>query len=69
MQLAEVLPNARLLNVADKLRLIRVLATDIDDSDSVSPLEHGRTYRLGSPQFADGATEALLGELAAGQAT
>lgn len=38
MQLAEVLPNARLLNVADKIHVIRGLATDINDADCVSPL-------------------------------
>jgi len=69
MQLAEILPNARLLNAADKLHLIRVLATDMDDGESASPLEHGRIYRLASPRFEDGAAKALLRELAAGQAS
>lgn len=69
MQLADILPNARLLSAADKLHLIRVLATDIDDGEAVSPLEHGRAYRLASPQFEDGAADVLLRELAAGQAS
>jgi hypothetical protein len=64
MQLAEILPSARLLSAADKLRLIRVLATDIDDGEPAGPLEHGRSYRLGSPQFEAGAAEVLLAELA-----
>ena len=67
MQLAEILPSARLLNAADKLHLIRVLVTDIDDGESMAPLEHGRSYRVSTPQFADGAAEALQRELAAGQ--
>lgn len=63
MTLSEILPLARLLSVADKLRLIRSLAVDIDNEDIGGPLEHGRTYTLQSPQFEDGAAEALLGVL------
>ncbi|HBJ87108.1 MAG TPA: hypothetical protein DDZ88_25260 [Verrucomicrobiales bacterium] len=63
MSLAQLLPSARLLNAADKLHLIRVLAMDIDDADAVQPLEHARTYRLQSPQFEAGAAEALMQEL------
>lgn len=60
MTLSEILPSARLLPAADKLRLIRYLAVDIDNEESVAPLEHGRTYALHSPRFEDGATQALL---------
>ena len=63
MTLSEILPSALLLPAADKLRLIRYLAVDIDNEDSVAPLEHGRTYVLQSPQFEDGAAQALLGVL------
>jgi hypothetical protein len=67
MTLSEILPSAMLLPASDKLRLIRYLAVDIDNEDSVAPLEHGRTYALQSPQFEDGAAEALLGILEAKQ--
>ncbi|MBN8418822.1 MAG: hypothetical protein J0L73_07910 [Verrucomicrobia bacterium] len=67
MTLSEILPSALLLPAADKLRLIRFLAVDIDNEDSVEPLEHGRTYALQSPQFEDGAAQALLGVLEANQ--
>jgi hypothetical protein len=60
MTLSEILPSARLLPAADKLRLIRFLAVDIDSEDSIAPLEHGRTYALQSPRFEDGAAQALL---------
>lgn len=63
MSLAQLLPSARLLNAADKLHLIRVLAMDIDDADAVQPLEHAHTYRLQTPQFEEGAAEALMKEL------
>ncbi len=65
MTLSEILPSALLLPAADKLRLIRFLAVDIDNEDSITPLEHGRTYALQSPQFEDGAAQALLGILEA----
>jgi hypothetical protein len=67
MTLSEILPSALLLPAADKLRLIRYLAVDIDNEDSVAPLEHGRTYALQSPRFEDGAAEALLGVLESNQ--
>ena len=67
MSLAEILPAIRCLPAADKLHLIRVLANDIDDSDRTAPLEHGRTYHLQTPKFEDGAAEALMMELGAGE--
>ena len=67
MSLAQILDEARSLTVPDKLHLIRVLATDIDDGEAVEPLEHGRTYRLATPVFEPGAAEALLAELKAGK--
>jgi hypothetical protein len=63
MSLAQLLPDVRQLSVLDKLQLIRVLAMDIDTADAVEPLEHGRTYRLATPVFEEGAAEALLAEL------
>jgi hypothetical protein len=63
MSLSEILPSVRLLSASDKLHLIRLLAVEIDDSESVAPLEHGRTYQVHTPRFDDGAAEALLREL------
>ena len=63
MSLAQLLPDARRLSVPDKLQLIRVLVMDIDATDAVEPLEHGRTYRVATPVFEAGATDALLTEL------
>ncbi len=53
------MPSARLLPAADKLKLIRYLAIEIDDGDEVHPLEHGITYQLQTPQFEDGAAAEL----------
>jgi len=68
MSLAQILPDIRLLSVSDKLRLIRLLAMDIEAGDSVEPLEHGRSYRLSSPIFEPGASEALMRELKSAKA-
>ncbi len=67
MTITEILPAARLLPASDKLRLIRFLAFDIDDEAAVAPLEHGRSYMVQTPQFEEGASEALLNALAEGK--
>ena len=63
MSLAEVLPNVRALPAADKLRLIRFLAEELDLEPDIAPLEHGRTYHLATPVFAAGAAATLMQEL------
>lgn len=67
MTLTEIMPSARLLPAADKLKLIRYLAIEIDDGDEVSPLEHGAVYSLQTPHFVEGAAAELLNELTYGQ--
>ena len=63
MSLTEILPDVRSLSAADKLRLIRVLAEEVDLEAEVAPLEHGRTYTVATPVFEPGAAEALRREL------
>ena len=63
MSLSEILPNVRSLSAADKLRLIRLLAEEVDAESDIAPLEHGRTYAVATPVFQPGASEALLREL------
>jgi len=63
MSLSEILPNVRSLSAADKLRLIRLLAEDVDATPDIAPLEHGRTYFVATPVFEPGAADALLREL------
>ncbi len=65
MSLADVLPNARALPAADKLRLIRLLAEELDFEPDIAPLEHGRTYFLATPVFEDGAAATLMRALEA----
>ncbi|NBV21245.1 MAG: hypothetical protein EBS05_04895 [Proteobacteria bacterium] len=59
MTLSEIMSSVRLLPAADKLKLIRFLAVEIDDRDEIYPLEHGMTYHLQTPQFEAGATDEL----------
>lgn len=59
MTLSEIMPSARLLPAADKLKLIRYLAVEIDDGDDIHPLEHGMTYQLQTPQLEAGAADEL----------
>jgi len=59
MTLDDIMPSARLLPAADKLKLIRFLAVEIDDGDEVHPLEHGTTYHLQTPHFEPGAADEL----------
>jgi hypothetical protein len=64
MTLTQIMPSARLLPAADKIKLIRCLASDIDAGDEVAPLEHGALYSLQTPQCEEGAAEELMKELA-----
>ncbi len=63
MSLAEMLPEIRSLSAADKLRLIRLLAEQVDLEEDIAPLEHGRTYVVSTPAFEPGASAILQQEL------
>jgi hypothetical protein len=63
MSLSEILADVRNLSGADKLRLIRILAEDVDAESDVAPLKHGATYSIATPTFEPGAAELLLREL------
>jgi hypothetical protein len=60
MTLAEVLPSARLLSTAEKLKLIRILAEDLEMTEDVSPLEPFKTYDLPTPYDSFGAGAILM---------
>jgi len=63
MSLAEIVPQIRGLSAADKIRLIRLLAEQVDAEDEIAPLEHGRTYVVSTPIFEPGASAILQREL------
>jgi hypothetical protein len=60
MTLAEVLPSARLLSATEKLKLIRILAEDLDMTEDISPLEPFKTYDLPTPYDSFGAGVILM---------
>lgn len=60
MTLTELLPAVRQLSVSDKLKLIRILAEDLDTAEDISPLEPFKTYDLPTPYNSFGAGAALI---------
>lgn len=64
MTLAEVLPGARQLSAVEKLKLIRILAEDLDTAEDISPLEPFKTYDLPTPYDSFGAGTILMKSIA-----
>jgi hypothetical protein len=60
MNLADVLPNARKLSAIEKLKLIRILAEDLDTAENIAPLEPFKTYELPTPYDSFGAGAILM---------
>lgn len=60
MTLAELIPAVQGLPPADKLKLIRVLAEDLDGGDDISPLVSNHVYYLPTPYDAFGTGQALM---------
>ncbi len=60
MTLAEVLPVARRLSATEKLKLIRILAEDLDMAEDISLLEPLKTYDLPTPYNSFGAGAVLM---------
>ncbi|WP_373549541.1 hypothetical protein [Haliscomenobacter sp.] len=64
--LTELLPNIHELSYLDKVRLIRILAEDLDVSKNQEQtyFEPYKTYYLHTPQFEAGAAAILMQALA-----
>ncbi|MCW5312624.1 MULTISPECIES: hypothetical protein [unclassified Nostoc] len=60
MTLSELLPAVRKLSVSEKLKLIRILAEELDTNEDISPLEPFKTYDLPTPYNSFGAGEVLM---------
>ncbi|MEB3310969.1 MAG: hypothetical protein VKJ02_12110 [Snowella sp.] len=60
MTLADVLPHARKLSAIEKLKLIRILAEDLDTAEDIFPLEPFKTYDLPTPYDNFGTGEILM---------
>lgn len=46
MTLSEILPAVRRLSTTEKIKLIRILAEDLEVAEDISPLEPFKTYDL-----------------------
>ncbi len=60
MTLTDLLPAVRKLSVLEKLKLIRILAEELDTNEDISPLEPFKTYNLLTPYNSFGAGEILM---------
>jgi len=60
MTLAEILPAARRLPPIDKIRLIRILAEELDQEETLFPLEPHKLYYLPTPYNMFGAGKTLM---------
>jgi hypothetical protein len=63
MTLTELLPMIRQLSALEKLKLIRILAEDLDADEDISPLEPYKTYYLPTPYDCFGSGTVLMEEL------
>jgi len=61
--LTGVIHDVKQLSSYDKLRLIRILAEELESSKNIFPLEEGRTYDLPTPYNSFGAAEILMNTL------
>ncbi|MDZ8088092.1 MAG: hypothetical protein RMY16_21390 [Nostoc sp. DedQUE12b] len=60
MTLTELLPAVRKLSVSEKIKLIRILAEELDTNEDISPLEPFKTCDLPTPYNSFGAGEVLM---------
>jgi len=60
MTLTEILPTIRQLPVLDKIRLIRILAEELDVEANIFPFEPYKVYYLATPYNVFGAGKALM---------
>ncbi|WP_392531242.1 hypothetical protein [Nostoc sp. C117] len=60
MTLADLIPIARKLSPSKKLKLIRILAEDLDTVEDISPLEAFKTYDLPTPYNSFGAGAVMM---------
>ncbi len=63
LSLAEIVPMARQLTSVDKLRLIRILAEEIEASENIAPFVVGATYHISTAYDAMGAARTLADAL------
>ncbi|MCC6603338.1 MAG: hypothetical protein IT327_09030 [Anaerolineae bacterium] len=60
MTMIELLPSIRQLSSAEKLRLIRILAEELDTQEDIVPFQPDKVYYLHTPYHSFGAGRALM---------
>ena len=60
MTMTELLPSIRQLSFVEKLRLIRILAEELDANEDMFPFQPNRVYYLPTPYQSFGAGRALM---------
>ena len=60
MTMTELLPSIRQLSSAEKLRLIRILAEELDTQEGMLPFQPDKVYFLPTPYHSFGAGRALM---------
>ena len=58
--LAGILPTIQRLQFVDKIRLIRILAEELESNSPIFPFEQGKTYALPTPYNSFGAGDILM---------
>ncbi len=66
---AEILPAARRLSASEKLKLIRILAEDLEMTEDIAPLEPFKSYDLPTPYDCFGAGAVLMAALKPSEAS
>jgi hypothetical protein len=64
MTLTEILPTVRQLPMLDKIRLLRLLAEELDTAEDIFPFEPYKIYYLPTPYDMFGAGRALMDAMA-----
>ena len=63
MSLTELLPLIRTLSDSEKAQLFAMLKAELAGEDSITPLEHDKTYPVWTPYGAFGAARVLMDAL------
>ena len=62
--LIKIVPAVRMLPANDKLKLIRILAEELEVAKEIFPFESGKTYYLSTPYNSFGAAATLADAMA-----
>ena len=65
MTLIEILPAVRQLSAPEKLKLIRLLAEELDGGEDIRPFERDKVYQLSTPYNTFGGAQVLADTIAA----